>query len=142
MLLSCSFLSLGTAVALLHPLHGSTLTPRLKFAHPQTSAQEIGWLHEPLIKADREERRQCERFDPLELATERRHQPSEETKFADRYIAQNQHSPFVGAVPTAPAASSRKQHDQPLHIRGQPNSNFLAPTTAKMQQRGSGRTRR
>ncbi|XP_066298424.1 cilia- and flagella-associated protein 144-like [Branchiostoma lanceolatum] len=31
--------------------------PEKKFIFPQTEAQEIGWIHKPLIKQDREDRR-------------------------------------------------------------------------------------
>jgi hypothetical protein len=61
------------SATLLHELHGSQLTPRLKFAFPQTSAQEVGWHGgEPVLRSNQ---RAKERADFLVAAANARHEP-------------------------------------------------------------------
>ncbi|XP_051987131.1 protein FAM183A [Xyrauchen texanus] len=43
--------------AFLRIIHGACLEPTKKYTHPQTEAQEIGWLSSPLLVSDRSDRR-------------------------------------------------------------------------------------
>ncbi|KAK7144835.1 hypothetical protein R3I94_011047 [Phoxinus phoxinus] len=43
--------------AFLQAIHGARLEPAKKYSHPQTEAQEIGWISTPLIVSDRSDRR-------------------------------------------------------------------------------------
>ncbi|KAL1272750.1 hypothetical protein QQF64_028612 [Cirrhinus molitorella] len=43
--------------AFVQAIHMARLKPTKKYSHPQTEAQEIGWLSSPLIVSDRSDRR-------------------------------------------------------------------------------------
>lgn len=43
--------------AFLQAIHGACLEPAKKYSHPQTEAQEIGWISSPLLVSDRSDRR-------------------------------------------------------------------------------------
>ncbi|CAF1177453.1 unnamed protein product [Adineta steineri] len=38
-------------------IHRANLEPEKKYREPQTTSQEIGWFHEPLLKIDRTDKR-------------------------------------------------------------------------------------
>jgi hypothetical protein len=115
--------SCRSAVELLHPLHGTLLTPRAKFAYPQTSSQEIGWISEPLTKPDHSERELFKLGHMYGVGVEGGFRgasyvgrtSSAVTEYANTYIAHHHHSPFSGALTNGAG--------HPLH--GQPDTSFL-----------------
>jgi len=117
------------SAALLHDLHGSQLSPRQKFAYPQTANQDYGWISEPLLRTDQRAVERAEylasvaampnsqaaaaAFTSSSMHSARaegyvgRARPSAETVYADAYVVQHGASPFHISKDVPPPSATR-----------------------------------